>query len=392
MNQHAMSANKSGRMATLGEIMTLVNGRAYSQHELLDAGTPVVRIQNLNGGDRWYYSDLNLGPEKYCNQGDLLFAWSGTFGPYIWDGPKAIFHYHIWKIVPSDHLAPRYAYHLLRNITQAVKAAGRGISMLHMTKGGMEVWPVFLPPLDDQRRIAVILDKADALRQKRKSAITLLDSLTQSIFLDMFGSDLDPKVTLGEVTAEFRYGTSQKSGPIGYPTLRIPNVARGAISLDDLKTVEVDKKEFERLSLQSGDLLFVRTNGNRDYVGRSAVVDESLSAKSGMAVSSFIFASYLIRSRLTEGMVTPAFVQAYLSTDRGRASLLERSKTSAGQFNINTEGLASVPLPMPNIGLQREFESRIHKAQDRADTWLDSHRYLEDLFASLQHRAFSGQL
>ena len=82
--------------ATLGECATLVNGRAYKQEELLESGTPVLRIQNLNGGDKWYYSDLSLPQDKYCENGDLLFAWSSSFGPYLWNGPKAIYHYHIW--------------------------------------------------------------------------------------------------------------------------------------------------------------------------------------------------------------------------------------------------------------------------------------------------------
>ena len=88
-----------------GECAKLINGRAYSQHELLATGDyQVIRIQNLNGGPNWYYSDLHLDEEKYCEQGDLLFAWSATFGPYVWNGPKAIFHYHIWNVKPNPDL------------------------------------------------------------------------------------------------------------------------------------------------------------------------------------------------------------------------------------------------------------------------------------------------
>ncbi|HNI61369.1 MAG TPA: restriction endonuclease subunit S, partial [Pseudomonadota bacterium] len=89
---------------TLGNVLELVNGRAYKQEELLTGGVPVLRIQNLNGGDRWYYSDLQLEPGKYCEPGDLLYAWSATFGPYRYQGPRAIFHYHIGRVVPRSGL------------------------------------------------------------------------------------------------------------------------------------------------------------------------------------------------------------------------------------------------------------------------------------------------
>lgn len=73
--------SRSWFRTTLGTVVTLINGRAYKQEEMLTEGTPILRIQNLNGGDRWFYSNLQLPPEKYCASGDLLYAWSATFGP-----------------------------------------------------------------------------------------------------------------------------------------------------------------------------------------------------------------------------------------------------------------------------------------------------------------------
>ncbi|WP_083218577.1 restriction endonuclease subunit S [Bradyrhizobium icense] len=150
---------------TLGEVLTLVNGRAYKQDELLENGTPVVRIQNLNGGSNWYYSDLNLPDDKYCENGDLLFAWSATFGPYFWSGCRAIYHYHIWKVLPSPLLDKKYAFYLLQNITEKVKASGRGISMIHVTKSGMEAWEVDSGPekLFDEERVAKLVTRIRAI-------------------------------------------------------------------------------------------------------------------------------------------------------------------------------------------------------------------------------------
>ena len=178
----------------LGDCMRLINGRAYSQHELLDEGTPIIRIQNLNGGDRWYYSTLVLPEDKYCTSGDLLFAWSASFGPYIWTGERSIYHYHIWRIVPFDNIDKQFAFHLLEWITERVKAASHGVAMLHMTKAGRQAWEIPLPPLEEQRRIAAILDQAETLRTQRRQALAHLDTLTQSLFLDMFGDPVaNPK-------------------------------------------------------------------------------------------------------------------------------------------------------------------------------------------------------
>lgn len=142
-----------------GALANLVNGRAFAQHELLEEGTPVIRIQNLNGGERWYYSNLDLEEAKYCRDGDLLFAWSATFGPYWWRGPKAIFHYHIWRVENGPNLDRDFAFYLLQWITEAVRGAGQGVAMLHMTKGGMEEWPVAIPPIAEQRRLAATLSR-----------------------------------------------------------------------------------------------------------------------------------------------------------------------------------------------------------------------------------------
>ena len=93
------------------ECAKLINGRAYRQHELLESGQyKVIRIQNLNGGLNWYYSNLQLADEKYCEEGDLLFAWSATFGPYLWRSSKAIFHYHIWKVKPVFYGMSYFSY------------------------------------------------------------------------------------------------------------------------------------------------------------------------------------------------------------------------------------------------------------------------------------------
>ena len=194
MNDELMELPKGWITTKLGECLRLINGRAYLRHELLDQGTPIIRIQNLNGGDKWFYSDLQLDRDKYCDKGDLLFAWSATFGPFIWQGSRSIYHYHIWKIEPFEVIDQKFAYYLLEKITQAVKAAAHGVAMPHMTKQGMENWQIQIPPLNEQKRIVAKIEELRERSQKARSHLSAIPNLCnkfrQSVLAAAFRGDL----------------------------------------------------------------------------------------------------------------------------------------------------------------------------------------------------------
>ena len=177
-------------MVELGKFARLINGRAYKQEELLSEGpTPVLRVGNFFSNRSWYYSDLELDEEKYCNEGDLLYAWSASFGPRIWEGPRAIYHYHIWKIEITDEIDKRFLFHLLEADSEKIKSEGSGIAMMHATKGGMEVRKFPLPPLATQQVIVAGIEAEQTLVDANRELISRFEQKIQATLARIWGDD-----------------------------------------------------------------------------------------------------------------------------------------------------------------------------------------------------------
>lgn len=141
--------------ASLGDVMTFVNGRAYKKEELLPSGKyKVLRVGNFFTNDSWYYSDLELPDEKYCFKGDLLYAWSASFGPWIWEGDKTIFHYHIWNVkFNEDKLYKKYLYWFFEADKHIIKESTTGSTMIHVSMENMMPRLIPIPPLSIQHHI-----------------------------------------------------------------------------------------------------------------------------------------------------------------------------------------------------------------------------------------------
>ncbi|HIH10843.1 TPA: hypothetical protein HA241_01505 [Candidatus Woesearchaeota archaeon] len=148
---------------TLGEVATFINGKAYRQDELLSEGKyKVLRVGNFFTKGDWYYSDLEMEEDKYVFDGDLMYAWSASFGPKYWNGEKTIFHYHIWKVVSSKLITKQFLFFLLDFDTEKIFSSKQGGTMFHITKGDMEKRKVNVPPLPEQKAIAHILGLMDS--------------------------------------------------------------------------------------------------------------------------------------------------------------------------------------------------------------------------------------
>ncbi len=245
-----------------------------------------------------------------------------------------------------------------------------------------------LPPLPEQRRIAEILDKADALRAKRRAALAQLDTLAQSIFLDMFGDPATnpkgwPICGIKDLIESASYGTSEKSEVTGeFPVLRMNNITRtGEIDLTDLKYMDLKESEYKRYLVRAGDVLFNRTN-SADLVGKSAIY---------RGAQLMAYAGYLIRLRVNREN-DPEYLAAFLNTRYAKRLLRGMCKSIIGMANINAAEVQGIKIPRPATSVQREFSRRVSAIQERLAAHRSSLAALDSLFASLQHRAFRGEL
>lgn len=181
----------------LKNVIRVINGRAYKKQEMLNSGRyKLLRVGNFFTSQSWYYSDLELEPDKYCDNGDLLYAWSASFGPKIWDGDKTIFHYHIWKMEPINNLIEKeFAYYLLQRDTIKIKEeGGRGVGMVHITKGGIEKRKIVVPPNKEQlkavKMIKSLFDNLTKLQTEQKAKLANLKALKESILDKAFKGEI----------------------------------------------------------------------------------------------------------------------------------------------------------------------------------------------------------
>lgn len=256
----------------LGDIVTLLNGRAYLMPELQDSGKyRILRVGNLSGGnDSWYYSDMELDENKYCENGDLLYAWACNFGPHIWREEKVIYHYHIWKLVENKEKVDRtYLYYYLLHQTPFYLGGVNGATMVHITKKNMAKKTVYIPSsLNVQHRIASILSTYDSLIENNAKRIRLLEKMAENLYKEWFVRFRYP----GHENVEMENGL-----PKGWTVEKVKDWCRVFTGRKDVnQTVEGGKYAFFSCSpnmFHSDEYIYdgkaVLIAGNGSYTGRT---------------------------------------------------------------------------------------------------------------------------
>lgn len=307
----------------LGEIATFINGRAYSQEELLSSGKyKVLRVGNFYTNDSWYFSDLELEDKYYAEEGDLLYTWSATFGPHIWHGDKVIYHYHIWKVGLTENLEKCFAVQLLERDKTAILSDKNGSTMVHITKAGMEEKSVIIPGnTKEQALIGAYFDELDNLitlhQRKCEDTKKLKKYMLQKMFpqngskvpeirFKGFTDDWEQR-KLGDVLADMYNGQTPSrnkaefwNGEISW--LSSGELNRGTVNSSLEKITEAGQKSANLRIVPKGTFIMAitgleaaGTRGNCALLGLNTTLNQSCMAlfpKKGLLDSRFLFQWY----------------------------------------------------------------------------------------------------
>ncbi len=379
-------------MLSLKEVANFINGKAFKPTDWSDQGIPIIRIQNLNGLDKPFnYWAGPLDKEVNVKRNDLLLAWSGTpgtsFGAHIWRGGAAVLNQHIFRVDLKENLVTKEWAKFVINaqLNTLIGMAHGGVGLQHVTKGMVEGLEIPVPPLSEQRRIAAILDQADALRAKRREALAQLDNLTQSIFIEMFGDTTTnpkklPKLPIGNVAKISTGSTPSRTGGDYYggvfPWVKTTEVTGKNIwSTAELLT-EAGFRAI-RGKLHPVDSIIVAMYGQGQTRGRSALLKVPATCNQACGVI----------------YPTPDFLPAFMFHQIQLAYEELRALGRGGnQENLNLQLLGAFEILLPSLDLQNVFATRMQVIDALRTTHLVALSELDALFASLQHRAFRGEL
>lgn len=324
-------------------------------------------------------------------RGTLLFAIYGSIGKMAFAGQELSTNQAILGIenLRPDALCERYLFRYLESRRDALLSDGAGIAQKNLSAGYVRDIEIPLPPLGEQKRIAAILDQADELRRKRQHALDRLNQLGQAIFIEMFGDlttsgiDAEP---LGSLTSKIGSGATPKGGDSAYksegiPLIRSMNVRDGHFLDKGLAFIDDEQaSKLDNVVVRSGDVLLNITGAS---VARVCTAPASMD---GARVNQHVS---IIRP--TQRLLS-IFVEAYLLIPLMKEKLLNIAESGATRQAITKAQIEQLAIPVPPIRRQNEFVQRVRIVQRQQDSSLSHHTHLDGLFASLQHRAFRGEL
>ena len=355
---------------------------------------PLVEVATLQRGYDLPVQDRNAGPfpifaangpvgfhdTAKCEGPGVVTGRSGTIGKVQFvEG-------NYWPLNTSLYVTdfhgnhPKWVYYMLQSFGLEKYAQGAGVPTLNRNLVHHE--PVLVPPLEEQRRIAAILDQAETLRTQRRTALALLDSLAQSLFLDMFGEQTTfPRQPLDQVCELITDGTHYTPTYVdtGVPFLSAKNVTSGYIDWESIKHIpeSLHQELQRRVAPQKGDVLMAK-NGT---TGVAAIVDRDC------IFDIYVSLALLRPSKDIDGVFLHAALNSPLSKKQFNAAL-----KGIGVPNLHLKDIRGTKIPVPPLPLQQTFATRIASIEALKATHRRALAALDALFASLQQRAFTGAL
>ncbi|WP_166267039.1 restriction endonuclease subunit S [Marinobacter caseinilyticus] len=378
----------------LGDHVSFLSGFAFKSSHFNDSGNgmPVIRIRDVTRGYSETYYSGEYSDRYIIDDGDYLIGMDGEFNLARWTAGKALLNQRVCKIDEvSEDVDRSYLARFLPIALKKIEDSTPFVTVKHLSVKKLNEIQVPLPPLGEQKRIAKILDAADALRAKRRESRTQLDALLQSTFVDLFGDPVrNPKgwdeLPLEEIVSDSKIGLVRSSKEFDWGCT-IPYVRMDAVSKDGrflankVQFTEASQKEIEASSLMPGDFLF-NTRNSKELVGKSCIYT---------GPEGWLFNNNLMRIRFIDS-VCPEVVATQFLFSRVSRELEQRKSGTTNVFAVYWKNLKSLPVLVPPKELQVQYAA-IVRSVNKQSTQLNQHLdELDRLFSSLKKRAFSGEL
>ena len=330
------------------------------------------------------------------NPNDIIIAWDGANAGTIGHGLSGIIGSTLAKIeIQKNNIIPQYLGWFLKGKFRYLRDRCTGTTIPHISREVLTNILIPLPSIEDQKRIVKILDAADALRQKRKQAITLLDDYLQSVFLDMFGDPIkNPKgwktsniknLTKSIVAGWSANGEDRQKLQDEYGVLKISSVTYGFFKSEEYKALKIVATKGKKLiHPKRGDILFSRAN-TRELVGASCVVMEDY--------PDLFLPDKLWKIVVDESKVNPIFFQKNISNIRCRNELAKKATgTSGSMLNISMDKFKNELAILPPLEIQNKFAELVKKTEVIKRAMIAQFEVLETQFQALMQKAFKGEL
>lgn len=384
----------------LGECCEIVSGATpdTSNKAFWDGDVKWATPRDLSELDGAYISDtprklsqagLNSCAANILPAGSVLFSSRAPIGHVAINTVPMATNQGFKSLVPRNgRVDAKYLYHWLRAHRRYLEALGNGATFKEVSKAIVSKVTIPLPPVLEQRRLAGILDRADALRAKRRAALEQFDALTRAVFVDMFGDPVENSQpwktqSLAELVDEARpisYGILMPGPDVadGVRYVRVVDMQAGGINLSGIRRTSPDiSQDYRRSLLRPGDLLL----SIRGHVGRLAIVPDALNGANITQDS----------ARIALNGAHPVFVRECLRHPSFQR-WMERHTKGMAVKGINLGDVKLMPIILPPESLQSQFARRVETIERLAHQQQTSLQQLEPFFASLQHRAFRGGL
>ncbi len=378
----------------LGEFVDVVMGQAPPGSACNKEGTGTVFVKAGEFEERtpaireWTTQPLKMAAPKDT----LVCVVGATAGKVNYSAFDCAIGRSVAAVRPQpERLDSLFLYYFLRTKVEQLRDRSQGAAQGVITREMLQCLRLVVPPLPEQRRIAAILDKADALRTKRREVLVQLDRLAQSIFVEMFGvyekgCSQWPTKTLGELASDMKIGLVRSSEEFGeqfkVPYVRMNAIGRRGEFIDELvQRTDVTDDELEEYRLQVGDILF-NTRNSKELVGKTAIFREA---------GDYVYNNNLMRIRFDQ-RIDPEYAAQSFLTPLLQQELEFRKSGTTSVFAIYARDLNTVPIPVPPIELQRAFAMQMSTLRRARLKMSVQEANANSLFVSLQHRAFRGEL